>query len=85
MKQVPANLNAKDAVAQADGFTEIRDERGLTIGYVVSLGFGLQLQEERKAFYKYLDSLFPKEEMERSRSNPKRYSMADVLKVVEAR
>jgi hypothetical protein len=85
MKQVSADLSLKEALAQAEGLTEVRDERGILLGFVVSPFFGEQIKEERRTLYDYVESLFSKEAIEQARNNPKVYSTEDVLKLIEGR
>lgn len=84
MTQISAALSLKEALAQANDLTEVRDEKGAVIGYVMSHAFGLKVQDERRAFYKYLESLFPKSELEEARNSKRWHSTEDVLKLTEA-
>ena len=83
MHQLSASLSLKEALAQSKEMTEVRDENGALIGFLMSPPFGQKVREERRLFYKYLESLFPKEELEAARNSHKWYSTDEVLKLVE--
>jgi hypothetical protein len=83
MKQVSANLTLPEALQQAEEMTEVRDDEGRLLCYVVTPQFGSKLKDERRAFYRHIEKMFPKEELEEARKSTKTYTTEDVLKLVE--
>jgi hypothetical protein len=87
MAHVLADPQLKDALTRNGDQVEVRDEAGHTIGFVVTTTEMEKIQQLKKFsadVYAQADRLFDPEAMRRTMADPQRYSMDEVLKLVES-
>ena len=83
MDHLSPSMLLGDALANAKGMTEVRDQSGNLMGYIISPAMGKQIERERKAFYDSVAKLFTDEELELADAEGGEHTIEEVMRLLE--